>query len=54
MATLYLNMKQRIVLSWNDSVFFEKFHERCVEDAYSRDIYSRGRSIPLSNVMSFI
>lgn len=50
MATLYFNMmKQRIILDWESSVFFEEFFEKCVQC-----FYSNIRSIPLSSIMSFV
>lgn len=49
MATLYFKMKQRIILDWESSVFFENFYDRCV-----RGFYSNIRNIPLSSIMSFV
>lgn len=49
MTTLYFNMKQKIVLNWENSIFFEDFYGRCVQD-----VYSRIRSIPLSLILSLV
>lgn len=49
MATLYFSMKQRVILDWESSVFFEDFYERCIQC-----FYSNTRNIPLSSIMSFV